>query len=145
MISFVTMAFDSSSPFLKSLHSFLKTFPIHLPKRFLFPDSSGTLFRSNSPASKIITSFTFIIGMPYLYNTLSPFVKETASNANNVEVDTNKVKQDDDLNLNKFVFLALFFLFLVYFLFFSFFIFFPFLSFFLFGSTSNQPSKQSTE
>ncbi|GAM28582.1 hypothetical protein SAMD00019534_117580 [Acytostelium subglobosum LB1] len=55
--------------------------------------NSSTLFRSNSTATKLMTAFTKMKGMPYLVKVITPLVREVVDNPNGYEVDPSKINE----------------------------------------------------
>jgi len=54
--------------------------------------SPSTLFRGNSCATKLMTSYTKLTGKIYLYNTLSPVLQQLFLTPQNLEVDPTRAK-----------------------------------------------------
>jgi len=63
-------------------------------------EGEGVLFRTNSIASKILKSYSFIVGQAYLRNTLYNVVNELCSNDIRVEVDPARLKEGEDIDSN---------------------------------------------
>lgn len=68
-------------------------------------DSAGTLMRENSMASKIMKTYSALIGRKFLKRTLGSEITEIcrAPKENNIsfEVDPEKIPSDEDLDENK--------------------------------------------
>lgn len=66
--------------------------------------SAGTLFRNNSITTHMMTSFTKLIGRPYLKSTIGPVIIETFDKIDqgleSFEIDPDKIELDEDLNTN---------------------------------------------
>jgi len=57
-------------------------------------------FRTNSIASKILKSYSFIVGQSYLRNTLYEVINEICTNYLRSEVDPMRIKESDDVDAN---------------------------------------------
>jgi predicted nucleic acid-binding Zn-ribbon protein len=68
-------------------------------------ENPGTLFRQNTTATRIMTTYTKLTGTPYLNRILKPFIVDVVnSNAQQYEVDPNKVSGESvDQNLSRLV------------------------------------------
>eukprot|EP01101_Sappina_pedata_P009657 TRINITY_DN569_c2_g1_i1.p1 TRINITY_DN569_c2_g1~~TRINITY_DN569_c2_g1_i1.p1 ORF type:complete len:666 (-),score=164.85 TRINITY_DN569_c2_g1_i1:109-2106(-) len=64
-------------------------------------NSGSTLFRANSMASKILSSYTRMAGSDYLHSTLRPLVKWIGASSTSFEIDPAKIIGGDDLNENR--------------------------------------------
>jgi len=73
--------------------------------------TQGTLFRTNSYFTKSVNIYLRMIALPYLYETVSPIIKEVLSlieeDKITVELDPSRMKQGDDRDLNRWVLLGL--------------------------------------
>ncbi|KAF2075606.1 hypothetical protein CYY_003074 [Polysphondylium violaceum] len=56
----------------------------------------STLFRSNTTATKLMTAFTKLKGMPYLQKYITPLVKEIIENPFGYEVDPSKINEGSE-------------------------------------------------
>jgi len=61
---------------------------------------ASTLFRANSSASKMLTSFCQMYGKDYMNEVLSSLVNGIIGNSSNYEIDPSKVSKDDDIEKN---------------------------------------------
>lgn len=88
---------------------------MHLLKEFIRQEvqeteSAGTLFRSNSMVSKMFKSYSRLIGLPYLYETIGPQITELIFNQiglevlkwfvciYSVQVDPERMEEGEDLD-----------------------------------------------
>ena len=63
-------------------------------------NSSSTLFRANSSASKMLTAYCNLVGSSYIFDTLSELVKKIVSDPGNYEVDESKLKAGETAEKN---------------------------------------------
>ncbi|PRP85074.1 hypothetical protein PROFUN_07258 [Planoprotostelium fungivorum] len=63
-------------------------------------DAKETLFRSNTLATKIMTMYTTIYGLPYLTEILQPFMMEITHSNESYEIDPNRKSDGEDLEAN---------------------------------------------
>ncbi|KAJ5073662.1 ras gtpase-activating protein [Anaeramoeba ignava] len=70
----------------------------------------GTLFRSNSLASKMMKTYSQLVGLPYLYDTLVIEIFDICKSLfqHDVEVDPNRIEEDQesDVDINRWFLLA---------------------------------------
>ena len=80
---------------------------MHIDKEIKVQDHSGTLFRSNGGTSKTMTYYTHCVGLEFLYKCLHETILECIANASDTaEVDSSKLKKDEDVNLNRWTLMA---------------------------------------
>ncbi len=65
-------------------------------------DGDGTLFRSNSAANKLMKNYAMLIGLPYLFETLAPIVREMAAAGRSHELDDSLVEDGSMANVNRY-------------------------------------------
>ncbi|KYR01829.1 hypothetical protein DLAC_01846 [Tieghemostelium lacteum] len=64
-------------------------------------DTANTIFRRNSVATKMLATYTKLIGTPYLKSTLLPVIKTLLNNTNSMEIDPGKITPGvDDIQAN---------------------------------------------
>eukprot|EP01027_Heterolobosea_sp_BB2_P013350 GEZU01019255.1.p1 GENE.GEZU01019255.1~~GEZU01019255.1.p1 ORF type:complete len:388 (-),score=149.70 GEZU01019255.1:47-1210(-) len=66
----------------------------------------ATLFRANSIASKVVKQYMTVVGLEYLYNTISPSIKDVMAMQSSLQVLAHKLKEDDDVNANTWELMA---------------------------------------
>lgn len=57
----------------------------------------ATLFRANGFGPKFISEFSQYIGHDYLVSIISPLIKKLQTSNKNLEVDANRLNQDENL------------------------------------------------
>eukprot|EP01087_Luapelamoeba_hula_P000708 TRINITY_DN10526_c0_g1_i1.p1 TRINITY_DN10526_c0_g1~~TRINITY_DN10526_c0_g1_i1.p1 ORF type:complete len:649 (+),score=121.47 TRINITY_DN10526_c0_g1_i1:76-2022(+) len=62
--------------------------------------SEAQLFRTNSTATKLMSSFTRMTGQPYLISTLRSLVTDLAASTQSFEVNPDKAKEGEDISAN---------------------------------------------
>ena len=65
-----------------------------------------TLFRANTPASKVLSAYASIVGIEYLYETIGPQLKEACASSSSLQVVAHKLGENDDLNANRWELMA---------------------------------------
>jgi hypothetical protein len=67
-------------------------------------DGAGTLFRSNSAATKLLKAYTKLHGIPYLFQTIGGVLTELIHNIGDtdLEVDPRRMEDDSDADVNRY-------------------------------------------
>ncbi|EGC35023.1 hypothetical protein DICPUDRAFT_79261 [Dictyostelium purpureum] len=94
---------DQQGPTIESISRIFESFGkikpiIHagIEQEVLSTANPSTLFRSNTTATKLMTAFTKLKGMPYLQKHITPLVREIIENPNGYEVDPAKINEGSE-------------------------------------------------
>src|SRR3989338_8692973 len=86
---------------LDAYHETLPIIKVGITKEVQATTSDGSLFRGNSPATKLMSAFTRLTGRPYLHALLKDLIDEIMANPSGYEVDPSKTKDNIDSNMQK--------------------------------------------